>query len=174
MAVPGKMAPTTEPITRKSRGKSRAGCGNCKMRRTKCDETRPLCRKCRSSGYACDFSQSGEALQSTYENVAARKALSRYQCFTSDAILSNMNGVISSVSVESQDVPTYLLKFQDLQVLFRYQTRTLGSSTPENVAKAVSGEAMRMMSEVLVPSVSAATSRMLTPLDRIPVFSMRS
>ncbi|KAF7853911.1 hypothetical protein EAF04_010577 [Stromatinia cepivora] len=35
--------------------KSRKGCRNCKLRRVKCDETRPNCLKCRDYGYACNY-----------------------------------------------------------------------------------------------------------------------
>ncbi|KAJ8059066.1 hypothetical protein OCU04_012043 [Sclerotinia nivalis] len=35
--------------------KSRKGCRNCKLRKIKCDETRPNCLKCRDYGYACNY-----------------------------------------------------------------------------------------------------------------------
>ncbi|ORY12623.1 hypothetical protein BCR34DRAFT_482382 [Clohesyomyces aquaticus] len=40
---------------RKAHSKSRKGCGNCKLRRVKCDETRPRCQKCVSYGVSCTY-----------------------------------------------------------------------------------------------------------------------
>lgn len=44
---------------RKAHKKSRKGCGNCKLRRVKCDETRPRCLKCENYGVQCNYD--GEA-----------------------------------------------------------------------------------------------------------------
>ncbi|KAJ4992590.1 hypothetical protein SVAN01_01973 [Stagonosporopsis vannaccii] len=41
---------------RRAHAKSRKGCGNCKLRRVKCDEAQPSCRKCKLYGVACDYS----------------------------------------------------------------------------------------------------------------------
>ncbi|PYI22484.1 C6 finger domain protein [Aspergillus violaceofuscus CBS 115571] len=35
--------------------RSRHGCRNCKLRKLKCDESRPHCKKCRAFGIACNF-----------------------------------------------------------------------------------------------------------------------
>ncbi|RAH85732.1 C6 finger domain protein [Aspergillus japonicus CBS 114.51] len=35
--------------------RSRYGCRNCKLRKLKCDESRPHCKKCRAFGIACNF-----------------------------------------------------------------------------------------------------------------------
>ncbi|OJI99667.1 hypothetical protein ASPVEDRAFT_81262 [Aspergillus versicolor CBS 583.65] len=39
---------------RTSAPKNRTGCGTCKRRHKRCDETRPICDLCRKSGYVCD------------------------------------------------------------------------------------------------------------------------
>lgn len=39
---------------RASRPKVKTGCTNCKLRRVKCDETRPFCFRCQKSGRTCD------------------------------------------------------------------------------------------------------------------------
>ncbi|PMD31328.1 hypothetical protein L207DRAFT_472732 [Hyaloscypha variabilis F] len=41
-------------IPRKGAPKSRGGCLTCKIRRIKCDETRPYCARCTSTGRNCD------------------------------------------------------------------------------------------------------------------------
>ncbi|WPH01150.1 Hypothetical protein R9X50_00398500 [Acrodontium crateriforme] len=40
---------------RKSHKKSRGGCNNCKLRRVKCDETKPECHKCDAYGVSCSY-----------------------------------------------------------------------------------------------------------------------
>ncbi|KAF7546431.1 hypothetical protein G7046_g9299 [Stylonectria norvegica] len=48
---------------RKTHRKSRLGCGNCKLRSIKCDETKPTCNRCFAAGFACNFSRSVPSLQ---------------------------------------------------------------------------------------------------------------
>ncbi|GIZ49391.1 hypothetical protein CKM354_001242100 [Cercospora kikuchii] len=45
------------PDNRKRRAhtKSRQGCGNCKLRSIKCDETKPSCQRCQSYGLTCKY-----------------------------------------------------------------------------------------------------------------------
>ncbi|OKL60195.1 hypothetical protein UA08_04599 [Talaromyces atroroseus] len=45
--------------TRASRPKVRTGCGTCKVRHKKCDESRPFCVMCTSTGRICDGYQRG-------------------------------------------------------------------------------------------------------------------
>ncbi|ETN38815.1 uncharacterized protein HMPREF1541_06854 [Cyphellophora europaea CBS 101466] len=40
--------------TRKTHHKVRTGCTTCKIRRKKCDETKPACKRCTSTGRKCD------------------------------------------------------------------------------------------------------------------------
>ncbi|CAG7990299.1 unnamed protein product [Penicillium salamii] len=41
--------------SRISRGRSRKGCLTCKIRRVKCDEEKPTCQRCHSTGRKCDY-----------------------------------------------------------------------------------------------------------------------
>ncbi|KAF5626218.1 transcriptional regulatory [Fusarium sp. NRRL 52700] len=53
---------------RTGKPKSRSGCGTCKIRRVKCDETRPICTRCAKGKFDCDGYSSdtpGEASDST-------------------------------------------------------------------------------------------------------------
>ncbi|PVH99037.1 hypothetical protein DM02DRAFT_656731 [Periconia macrospinosa] len=47
---------------RKPHAKSRKGCGNCKLRRVKCDETKPRCKRCAAYGVSCDYDGSRPSL----------------------------------------------------------------------------------------------------------------
>jgi hypothetical protein len=44
----------TAKRTRVSRPKTKSGCRTCKLRHVKCDELRPVCRRCLSTGRHCD------------------------------------------------------------------------------------------------------------------------
>ncbi|CZR52561.1 uncharacterized protein PAC_02438 [Phialocephala subalpina] len=47
--------PRPPPQRKRTSGKhSRNGCGTCKIRRVKCDETRPICRRCQNFKITCD------------------------------------------------------------------------------------------------------------------------
>ncbi|KAK5165803.1 uncharacterized protein LTR77_008726 [Saxophila tyrrhenica] len=48
--------PRVKPENRKraKRPKTRSGCRTCKIRRVKCDETKPSCHRCTSTGRTCD------------------------------------------------------------------------------------------------------------------------
>ncbi|CAM1509868.1 Fc.00g002030.m01.CDS01 [Cosmosporella sp. VM-42] len=48
---------------RKSHRKSRLGCGNCKLRSVKCDEAKPTCTRCLTSGFTCNYTRSVPSLQ---------------------------------------------------------------------------------------------------------------
>ncbi|KAH7141904.1 hypothetical protein EDB81DRAFT_723144 [Dactylonectria macrodidyma] len=43
------------PVQRRSHKKSRNGCRNCKRRRIKCDENKPVCKNCSRCSIPCDF-----------------------------------------------------------------------------------------------------------------------
>ncbi|KAL3607991.1 hypothetical protein FPOAC2_02982 [Fusarium poae] len=42
---------------RRAHKKSRLGCKNCKLRSVKCDESKPSCKRCKTSGFICSFTQ---------------------------------------------------------------------------------------------------------------------
>ncbi|KAK4541582.1 hypothetical protein LTR36_007879 [Oleoguttula mirabilis] len=52
-------AETSSGRKRKAHTKSRRGCGNCKLRRIKCDEAQPECKKCQAYGVSCSYDGEG-------------------------------------------------------------------------------------------------------------------
>ncbi|KAH0525766.1 hypothetical protein TsFJ059_009185 [Trichoderma semiorbis] len=54
---------------RKMHRKSRLGCGNCKIRGVKCDESKPTCRRCHASGFTCSYSRTAPTLQLSHSSV---------------------------------------------------------------------------------------------------------
>ncbi|KAH8890625.1 putative C6 finger domain protein [Thozetella sp. PMI_491] len=59
------LAPSRSQALRSRR--SRRGCRNCKLRKVKCDETRPYCQSCRSFGVVCNFAADVPDLQLSAE-----------------------------------------------------------------------------------------------------------
>ncbi|RMJ04782.1 hypothetical protein CDV36_014548 [Fusarium kuroshium] len=49
-----QVTPPPAASTRKPRSKVKSGCKTCKVRKVKCDEGRPACRRCLSTGRVCD------------------------------------------------------------------------------------------------------------------------
>ena len=49
------VAEVRRPVTRRGHFKSRLGCFNCKKRRVKCNEQRPLCAPCQRLGLRCQY-----------------------------------------------------------------------------------------------------------------------
>ncbi|KAM5345680.1 hypothetical protein ACJ41O_011541 [Fusarium nematophilum] len=52
--MPQPSPSTIKPPARKGRPKVKSGCRTCKIRKVKCDEGRPACRRCVSTGRTCD------------------------------------------------------------------------------------------------------------------------
>ncbi|RAH78618.1 hypothetical protein BO86DRAFT_391622 [Aspergillus japonicus CBS 114.51] len=60
--------------TTRVRQRSRWGCKNCKLRRVKCDEIKPMCRQCQAYGVSCSFTCTQtkmQPLQPVIEHVFA-------------------------------------------------------------------------------------------------------
>jgi hypothetical protein len=60
-----QIVPRRKPIPRKGHTKSRRGCFNCKKRKIKCQETRPLCANCDKSGIPCQYPKAPQAAPSS-------------------------------------------------------------------------------------------------------------
>ncbi|KAI1152465.1 hypothetical protein F4825DRAFT_461816 [Nemania diffusa] len=48
------MSTSQQKARRKGGSRSKGGCGKCRARHLKCDETKPYCRRCSETGMACD------------------------------------------------------------------------------------------------------------------------
>ncbi|KAL3423597.1 hypothetical protein PVAG01_05344 [Phlyctema vagabunda] len=60
------MMPGLDPApkkTRESTSKVRTGCSTCKARRVKCDEAKPVCRRCATGGRRCEYNTARAAPQ---------------------------------------------------------------------------------------------------------------
>ncbi|KAJ5097228.1 hypothetical protein N7456_007949 [Penicillium angulare] len=64
---------TRETRQRRTHTKSRRGCRNCKLRRTKCDEGQPQCTKCLSFGVVCNYNPShGADLEPSWQATPSK------------------------------------------------------------------------------------------------------
>ncbi|RAL17457.1 Zn(II)2Cys6 transcription factor domain-containing protein, partial [Aspergillus homomorphus CBS 101889] len=61
---------------RRSHTKSRSGCLNCKQRRVKCDEKKPICSNCHMRSMTCDYPNLDKAKQSPGDPASARPSTS--------------------------------------------------------------------------------------------------
>ncbi|OAL25683.1 chorismate synthase [Fonsecaea multimorphosa] len=100
--------------------KSRFGCRNCKLRKLKCDETRPHCVRCRTYGVLCNFSLRVPDLQPLLEgrgeqDIAKRSALPPPRSTISNAIWADDGSTF------------YMLDVQDQELFIRFRHRTLHS-----------------------------------------------
>lgn len=55
--------------------KSRRACANCRLRRVKCDETKPGCQKCETFGVVCTYDRGDEKLQVLVKGMLAPEEL---------------------------------------------------------------------------------------------------
>jgi hypothetical protein len=94
---------------------TRNGCKSCRLRRVKCDEARPQCKKCTSSGRECDY---GVRLLSPDSNHSSRTLLPRSLSRSSgDRSLESLSpnipevtSILSFASPEDRRAYDYFLK----------------------------------------------------------------
>lgn len=148
------LAETTQR-KRKAHTKSRAGCGNCKIRRVKvrvvcraefhrsswdnvaltsarlqCDESKPKCKKCVAFGVSCNYgateSTSVGELVLSFEGTSCIEAPSKAPISMNQTMLDLINyNLRHSPTGKLLGDQTYKLTAQDLEVLDRFSKRTI-------------------------------------------------
>lgn len=88
--------------TRRSHPKVRTGCITCKIRRKKCDETKPECHRCTSTGRRCDGYNSNEMDR---VSVAGSDTLEPAGTLTSQDIVFDMGSTVQ-VSSDTSSGPS--------------------------------------------------------------------
>ncbi|KAK9371084.1 hypothetical protein V1509DRAFT_615727 [Lipomyces kononenkoae] len=105
---------------RKYRRKSHLGCRNCKLRKLKCDETRPQCVRCRTYGVLCNFGLNVPDLQPLSEEPAKHEIVRRSGLTSPRSTISN--------AIWADDGSTFfMLDLQDQELFNRFRYRTLYS-----------------------------------------------
>ena len=114
---------------RKSHKKSRGGCYNCKLRRIKCDETKPRCKKCDSFSVACNYDTKSSELELSVDGAfqvdMAPKKPPVPLSVTTLAVLNAEPVRLSALATTKDNPKPYHLTVDDLQALQRFKTRTV-------------------------------------------------
>ena len=138
--------------------KSRRGCGNCKLRRVKvgkppqfsspfsnpawdsdssrrlqCDESKPRCKKCTTFGVFCNYDGQYSDLQlsvSGAANIETLQILPHSLKQTIPSPVAPLSRIRSTGSLESRKA-IYDFREQDLELLNKFQTRTVYTITTE-------------------------------------------
>ncbi|KAK5994444.1 hypothetical protein PT974_04918 [Cladobotryum mycophilum] len=129
---------------RKAHRKSRLGCGNCKIRSVKCDESRPTCRRCEASGFTCNYSHTAPTLQLAHTGAFKLNLSSGHSSYGSGSSCEresirfedvkllwepvlHTQLRIPVVSPVGGDYVDYALRPTDYAILDRFHKRTLNT-----------------------------------------------
>ncbi|RPA78591.1 hypothetical protein BJ508DRAFT_416466 [Ascobolus immersus RN42] len=110
-------------LTRKSHTKSRKGCGNCKNRRIKCDETKPSCNKCMRQGIDCDYQfqwSSGSSDQLSIRSNSRSRSFSPY----SGSHRGSFGGWVAFPEADFYPAGTTFEDTLDIQLMAQYTSQT--------------------------------------------------
>jgi hypothetical protein len=127
-----------QPISRKRRihRKSRSGCRNCRLRRVKCDERKPLCDRCTDFGVSCNYDPTVSDLQplqgSTHVTTMTTKLGPSPVSHKQLAIGMIESSLNEDPCCHSKHLDTVNFQQYDMALLHKFQTRTvfcLGTST---------------------------------------------
>ncbi|KAK9427001.1 hypothetical protein V1505DRAFT_95659 [Lipomyces doorenjongii] len=111
---------------RRAHRKSRQGCRNCKLRRVKCDETRPRCKECATFAVSCNYDPKVPDLQISFDGTASIKALQKQPYSINQALLGMIDAPASlyPTIIVSDNNSTFQLDRQCLDRVRRFQIRT--------------------------------------------------
>ncbi|KIW28607.1 uncharacterized protein PV07_08256 [Cladophialophora immunda] len=139
--VPGSTSAGDNATSRKRRAhkKSRLGCRNCKIRRVKCNEVRPMCGKCLEYGVLCNYDPSIPDLQPRTDASELGCLYSRMDKSlqgTTKPILDMVN-VSLDKNTHGPELQSGATRFDrsDLARLDRFQTRTVLTIGTKKVAR---------------------------------------
>lgn len=107
--------------------KSRRGCGNCKIRKVKCDESKPMCKNCGAYGTFCNYDSRYSDLQPLIHGAGDVQVLQMPLCSENKTILAIIDSTSSLPQLGSSDLRggDYRFSVQDLRLLHRFSTRTV-------------------------------------------------
>lgn len=109
--------------------KSRSGCRNCRLRRVKCDEGKPLCDRCTEFGVSCNYDPTVSDLQPLQGSTHVTTMTTRL----APSPVSNKQLAIGMIESSLNEDHYFhskhldMVKFQqyDMALLHKFQTRTV-------------------------------------------------
>ncbi|KAL2423468.1 hypothetical protein ABEF95_000923 [Exophiala dermatitidis] len=116
---------------RKAHSKSRLGCRNCKLRRVKCDEKKPECRKCIDFGVICNY---GPDVPDLEPRAGAREVGCINDATIEKSTLSGNGPILETINASLQMDTSPAMSsiyargqfdYSDLARMHRFQTRTV-------------------------------------------------
>jgi len=111
---------------RRAHKRSRHGCGNCRLRRVKCDEGKPGCEKCRQAHITCAYAAEAIHLQSSHEQAVACVPLITPQFSSNKTTLGTINRALYDYYSKNPDMGHVVqLSLQDLSLLLQFRINTL-------------------------------------------------
>ncbi len=122
--------------------KSRAGCGDCKLRKVKCDEGKPVCKRCKASGYLCNYGGNNSALELLVNDVSKLKAF--------DVVSFSLN------PAKPLGLSQYVFKAHDVELLSRFRSETTLTITTDRNRSVYQNQVVE-----IAPQVGVHTSVLL-------------
>ncbi|KAI3329288.1 hypothetical protein HD806DRAFT_279712 [Xylariaceae sp. AK1471] len=110
------------------RPKSRFGCRNCKLRKVKCDETKPSCRRCRTYGVVCNLGFNAPDLQPLSEATEKHDIVPPMR-----HALPSVRASVSNAIWASDGLTFFMLDQQDQELFTRFRYRTLTTLCGPNI-----------------------------------------
>ncbi|KAH6665563.1 hypothetical protein B0J14DRAFT_233912 [Halenospora varia] len=159
---------------RKTHRKSRLGCRNCKLRRVKCDETKPQCKKCVSFGVTCNYNGAAKDLELSLGNSEDIKSWSESTWNISDIVPRAIDPIGCLLWTTPNDAFTGCLYDKDTtDRLHRFYTRTvitIGINPSQNIFQEVTLALAPTHPYLLhiIQSVTAAHDRVLYSKQNTP------
>ncbi|KAE8445418.1 hypothetical protein EG329_013431 [Mollisiaceae sp. DMI_Dod_QoI] len=115
--------------------KSRRGCGNCKLRAVKCDETRPICKRCKSYSVICNYDKKLPELELSSNGVFHVSVLNDpSSAQETDVPKSIAPSLKQGLAASLESHASHDLSHYEFELLHRFQTRTvLAITTPRSL-----------------------------------------
>jgi hypothetical protein len=115
---------TTNKGKRKAHKKSRQGCACCKVRRVKCDETKPECKKCAAFGVSCTYDRKAADIKMSFEGTGTLMNMQNLPPSTNHSFIDLSNVPSFQYPVISDDSSTLKMDSLSMERLGRFFKRT--------------------------------------------------
>ncbi|KAL3426646.1 C6 finger domain-containing protein [Phlyctema vagabunda] len=119
----------TDEANRKLRRhkKSRGGCGNCKLRKIKCDENKPTCERCKIYGTFCNYDSRYSELQPISCDTSFLPVLEKQPYSGTQSVLMVLNGRsdLQQSGSAVHPVGNYTYTPRDIEQIDKLYSRTI-------------------------------------------------
>ncbi|KFY37988.1 hypothetical protein V495_06813 [Pseudogymnoascus sp. VKM F-4514 (FW-929)] len=146
--------------SRRRHKKSRGGCGNCKLRSVKCDETKPGCKRCAAYGVSCSYNPNSADLQPFFvgtttirqDSPEAQYSITQAQPKENCHSVIQVPRLASALPIISDGYAGIELDTQCLERLRRFHLRTIPTMAGPEAAAFFQSHAVKMACSVSAPT----------------------